>query len=246
MESETVWNRVEATSPSSLRVLGLGLTIFFGISLTCLGGEPDPDQQFTGSVGGGWAANDGDGIKSGHNLSASGGFAVIPEIAYADSTGNCKFGCYWRVYLTANILFTQSNITQAAVQQAVILNPTNPALLSASSGREKVYNLTFGPHVRYWLFKDWVGVYGSAGFGWLRRALDFTGTPLQGTLIQAPNPVVSAIVGNSGSFDAAVGVNLGNFGGTGGLKFFVEGRYVHGLGINSGVKIWPVSIGVRW
>jgi hypothetical protein len=207
--------------------------------------QDSPDAHpFTVSIAGGGSLVSGNyaqGLNNRYSLEAGAG---IPLVRQQEIIGR-----YWSLYLTADFMFNQSGISGQAVSNTQTLNPQNPTLLSATSGREQFFSTALGPTLRFPQLHssgNWpVGLYAFGGYGVLRRTVDLTGVPIEGAVLQPSNPVVASISTTSGAFDAGIGTNVGRVGAVGGLMFFVELRAVHGLGVNSGTTVAP-AVGVRW
>jgi hypothetical protein len=170
------------------------------------------------------------------NFQAGGGFAVTSHPAARRS---------WSAFLTANFLFDQVTVKPAAIEQAKVLNPTNVGILAANSGRAKFYSTTLDLTFRVPV-KGPVELYGFAGFGWLRRDLEFTGASGAGVLLEPGSPVVFGSGGNSGAFDVGGGAEFRLPRKAGGLMLYIEGRVLHGLAVNHETTLLPFSAGVRW
>ncbi len=186
-------------------------------------------------------------IENGYNLDSGAAWALPPMHTNTDGICNSQ----WRLYFSGDFLFRSSSVTQGAVQQAIQSNPQSPTLLTAEFGSAKYYAALFGPVFRGRLprktrVSNYVALYAFGRAGWLRRSLNFTGEPIGGTLIQPSNPVAVSITGNSGAFDVGVGISFGPFKQLQSGSFFIEGRRLHGLGINSGTTMWPFVAGFRW
>jgi hypothetical protein len=147
--------------------------------------------------------------------------------------------------LKGNFNFDQSDIKSSALQQAILLNPQNTSLLSATSGKAKFYFTTLDPTVRIAMAGHF-SAYFLGGFGWLRRTIEFTGVSSQGGLLQPNGPAVFGPSGNSGVVDAGAGIDRGLKRDGGGFKIYIEARVIHGLANNSGTTLIPLSAGVRW
>jgi hypothetical protein len=158
-------------------------------------------------------------------------------------------GCFesirrWVVSLGVNFRYDRSNVNQTLVREAIINNPQIPALLSATSAKAKFYTTTFEPSIRYNV-KEWVAIYGLAGFGWLRRSISFSGVATQGNLLQPNSPDVFGGSANSGAFDAGAGIDFGVPGHGGALRVFAEWRVTQGLAVNGGTRLQAIILGLR-
>ncbi len=200
--------------------------------------QDDFFHSCTLNAGGGWtpvAGADAGSLKNGWNFNAGGGFGgPRPSPGHA-----------WSFFVTANFLFDQLGVSQTALQNARVLNPTNIGLLSATSAQAKFYSTTLDPTVRFPAQGRFQG-YAFAGFGWMRRSIDFNGTSYQGGLLQPSTPTVFAAAGNSGAYDAGVGANVRLPGAMNHFGFYAEVRVVHGLAVNRASTLIPVSAGFRW
>jgi hypothetical protein len=94
------------------------------------------------------------------------------------------------------------------------------------------------------LFIPRVAIYGSGGFGYFRR-----GVVLQGvnpaTLLQSSSASLARQASNSGTFDIGGGMNFG-LKKNGGLMLFADFRLYKATAVNSGTKLLPLSVGIRW
>src|ERR1019366_163333 len=147
-------------------------------------------------------------------------------------------------FLNFDFLYGQLDVKAAALQEAKTLNPANVGLLQATSGKAKYYAVTFEPTYRARLHFERVNGYVFAGFGWFRRDLEFTGASGQGALLQPGSPPVFGSGGDSGAVDAGGGIDFKPSAAR--LKLYLEARVVHGLAVNHGTMLVPVSIGIRW
>jgi hypothetical protein len=212
-------------------------TVAAVIPRCALAQDPPPFHSCTVDVAGGFldlpGKYGGDFRHGWNNFQAGGGFAVI---APHDS------GNQWSLFITANFLFNQSAITafafEAVEPQVAMNSPAAPA-----SGKGRFYATTLDPTFRLPRIGR-VTAYGLAGFGWFRRELEFNGQN-PATVLQPNGAVVFGQGGNSGAIDFGGGLNAGLTKGNGPMVF-VEVRYVQGLAINSGTKLIPVSMGIRW
>jgi hypothetical protein len=187
------------------------------------------------------------GFKSGFGLLAGGGVR-IPGHSDANSLLSPPS---WSLYLTANFMYDQLGIS-GDTSQIAANNPQIPTLLSASSGKAKFYTTTFDPMVRFRIPKaSYLNFYVMGGAGWMRRTLDFTGTATTAGSLVPSSPVVVLLSGNSAAYDFGGGVSVrpypaGSSSKAGGTLVYLEGRRVHGLGINASSTFWPLSVGLRW
>jgi hypothetical protein len=141
----------------------------------------------------------------------------------------------WSVFLTTGYNYDKFRATAKA------LGATNVS--GATSAHGGFSAVTLDPEFRYAANRQ-LNFYGSGGFGWFRRTVDFQGTDL-GTLTQPDVGSFGRVASNSGVYDIGGGVNVG-MNRSGGLMVFVEGRVYHGAAINSSSTLVPVSAGIRW
>lgn len=189
-----------ARQRTSVCVLALCVAIL-GVPRKCAAQDDSTFHSCTLNIGGGWtevAGKDASSLDAGWNFQAGIGFAV---------TGRPAPGHRWSAFINANFMFDQLGVSQAALQQAQTLNPTNIGLLEATSAKAKFYSTTLDPTFRFPV-SDRATAYVFGGFGWFRRTLDFTGASVQGSLLQPGSPVVFGDGGNSGAFDVGGGVNF--------------------------------------
>jgi hypothetical protein len=191
------------------------------------------------------AGTDGKNIYGATTFQVGGGLALT-----ASPVLKMEGGCFvsmrrWSVFLNANFLYDRSGVNWGAVEKAILANPLNTALLSATAAQAKFFTATLDPTIRY-AVNDHVSVYGLAGFGWFRRTIEFTGTSSQGVLLQPNSPGVFGQGGNSGVVDGGGGADFGLSRHGGGLRLYLEGRFVQGLAVNSGTRLFPLSAGLRW
>jgi len=247
-ESRSRNRRRQAVPRLFLAALICTLTARIGASQCVPGGEDAPKvpefRHFTANVGGGWT-DGGANVDRGNNLEAGAGVLLSGPPERYDQCGYRLGDRRWSLYLSADFLFNWSGLSRSGVDNAVTLNPQDPTLLSAINGRAKFYSTTLDPTFRYRV-RNWFTIYASGGFGWMRRTVEFTGLPPQGTVIQGPTAVIAGFGGNSGVFDAGGGISFGPIGPTGNLTYYVEARWLQGIGINSGTKLVPLSFGLRW
>ena len=153
--------------------------------------------------GGGTHVSDSIGNNWAYNLRAGAGVGVWRHEPEERQGGYLVPASPWAIYVTADFVFSQAGISSQQVQQAIGTNPQIPSLLTATSGKAKYYSTTAGP-----TFRRRVGsvtdLYATAGFGWLRRTVDFSGAATEGSLLQPSSQGVAGISGNSGAFDAGV------------------------------------------
>ncbi len=205
----------------------------------CRAQDLTPFHSCTLNAGAAWTQLDGaerQNFYSGwDNFQAGGGFAVAAPSATRS----------WAAFITADFLFDQLDVKPSALQQARTLNPTNIGLLQATGAHSKFYSTTLDLTFRFPV-KSRAAFYAFAGFGWLRRDLVFTGVSGEGALLQPGGPTVFGTGGDSGAFDAGVGVNLLLPRQAKGVMLYLEGRVLHGLAVNDETTILPISFGVRW
>jgi hypothetical protein len=223
-------------------ILGLMacVSVLLSVPGRCLAQDDTGFHWFTFNGGGGWAAPHGTEASSLNtgwkNFDAGAGFAVTPPPAP---------GRKWSVFITANFMFEQLGVKQAALQDAIATNPTNIGLLEAASARAQFYSTTLDPTFRFPI--AWrVSGYVFGGFGWLRRDLEFTGVSGIGSLLLPGSPDVFGSGGNSGAYDVGGGLNFRLPRQAGGLMIYAEARVTHGLAVNNATMLTPVSIGIRW
>lgn len=211
---------------------------FCALTFAAHGHAQDDFHSCTVNAGGGWAPVTGaetNSLKSGWNFHAGAGFGgPRPSIGHA-----------WSFFLTGNFMFDQLGVSQTALQQARILNPTDIGLLQATSATAKFYSTTLDPTVRF-PEKGHLQFYAFAGFGWLRRSLDFSGTSGDGALLQPAAPSVFGTGGNSGAYDAGLGGNFRLRAPMEHFRFYAEVRVLHGLAVNRETTLIPISAGIRW
>jgi hypothetical protein len=235
------------------------LAAIFGAPLRCQAQETQVSQKTldsetdfhskTVAIAGGTAyvaGTDGKSLVWGPFLRAGAGFSVWHTPSPEFENGKLRPARRrTSLFIVGNFMFDRSGIKASAIQQAILMNPQNTALLGATSGKAKFYSATLDLMLRRQLSGS-VGAYWLAGFGWLQRSLAFNGVSLQGGLIQPTYPAVFGPSGNSGVFDAAGGVDWKVCGKGEGLRAFVEVRLLRGLAINSGTTLVPLSAGLRW
>jgi len=236
--------------PHRNRVIRYVSTVVFVLALSAPSqGQPRDGQAAYHPVtiygGGGAGVLTGTEANSFHNpwgFQFGGGKAITsrPKQEY-DQNSNPVQVRRWNIYLTINFNYQRSSIDSLALQQAILLNPQNTALLSAKSGKVKFYSTTLDPSYRFQITPR-LGWYASGGFGWLRRTLEFDGI---GNLLQPATPSLFAPHGNSGVVDGGTGLDIGVSQGRG-LKAYFEFRVLHGLAANSESTLIPLSAGLRW
>jgi len=200
----------------------------------CPGQEGRQDHTCTVDGSGSFAVakgQDGHNFESGWGVRTGGGFAFTPIPRRQGFSG----------YLTANYMYEQLGATTAALNNAKMLNPTQ--LSTATSARGSFSAVTIDPIVRFAVSRR-LGFYGSGGFGWFRRGVVFNGAN-PANLIQSSSTSLDRLASNSGAFDLGGGANIGMTR-NGGLMIFTEIRLYKGAAINSGTKLLPLSVGVRW
>jgi len=208
--------------------------LLFLLAIDCRAQEQRQDHTCTVGVAGAFAlpkGEDGGNFNSGWGLQAGGGFAVLRT---AERRGSS-------VYITGNFMYEKFGATAAALEVAKNLNPTQ--LANATSAHGAFTTVTLDPTVRYALNRRF-SVYGSGGFGWLRRAVGFNGAN-PATLLQSSGVTLDRLHSNSGVFDLGGGANFG-LRKNGGLMVFTEIRVYRGLAINNGSTLLPLSLGIRW
>lgn len=200
--------------------------------------QADEDQQCTLNAGGGFTAvtgADGNSLKSGWNFQAGAGLVMIGGDRDARVT--------W--FVNFNFMFDQLQAKHAALVQAAQDNPTNLGLLQANSATAKYYGVSADVLTLRIRPSETFAFYPFAGFGWLRRSVDFSGPSVQGELLQPLGPTVFGQGGDSGAIDGGIGVSYGPKW-MGPLKFYGEARFIHGLAINKSTTLIPLSAGIRW
>ena len=204
----------------------------------CFAADDPALHTCTVNAGGAWTqleGSDRQNFPSGwKNFQAGVGFAVTP-VSLREGR--------WSVFVTADFLFDGMKFRNGVLNTAQV-NPTNLGLISATGGRASFYSTTLDLNVRSAPVKG-VSFYAIGGFGWLRRDLVFTGASNEGSLLQPTGPAVFESNGNSGAFDGGAGVQW-RMPGARGLMVYLEGRAIHGLAVNHGTTLVPISVGVRW
>ncbi len=172
--------------------------------------------------------------KAGWGLQAGGGFAV------ARST-EPDHGNSW--YVTANFMYEKFKANAKALGLASSEN--YPQLQNVTSAHGSFPAVTIDPTFRHAFNRRW-GFYAGGGFGWLRRSIGFDGANVKMSTLLYPNSItLDRRASNSGVFDIGGGVNVAPRK-LGGFMLFAEARVYHGLAINSGSTLVPLSLGVRW
>jgi hypothetical protein len=199
-----------------------------------VGAQTEPSHPCTFDFGfGGTPATPGDsnGLGGGWNFQGGGGFR-----AHGKSATN------WSVYFTGNFLYDSSGVTPQALNSAKNLNPTNVALLQATSARERFYSVTGDLKLAT---PDLAGfhIYGLVGLGWLRRKASFSGVSAEGVILQPGTPELFSAGGDSAAYDVGLGVSH-HVGRT--WTIFLEARRVRGLAVNSGITLLPLTVGLRY
>jgi hypothetical protein len=205
------------------------------LAIDCRAQEPSQDHSCTVDAAGAFAfpaGKDGHNFDTGWGLQAGGGFAV------SRNAGSGRGNSY---YITGNFMYNKFKATAAALELAKTANPTQ--LANATSAHGAFSAVTLDPVVRH-AFDRRLSVYGSGGFGWLRRGVGFNGAN-PATLLQSNGFTLDRLHSNSGVFDLGGGANFG-LSKNGGLMLFAEARVYRGLAINSGSTLVPISVGVRW
>jgi hypothetical protein len=172
--------------------------------------------------------------KAGWGLQAGGGFAVA-------RSAEPDHGNSW--YVTANFMYEKFKANAAALGKASAEN--YPQLAKVTSAHGSFPAVTIDPTFRH-AFSRRLGFYAGGGFGWLRRSISFNGANLTTSTLLYPNNItLDRLHSNSGVFDIGGGVNVSPRK-LGGFMLFAEARVYHGLAINSGSTLVPLSLGVRW
>lgn len=175
---------------------------------------------------------DGSNFDSGWGIQAGGGFAVTRPVEPRRGA---------QLYITGNFMYARLDAAGAALAAAKAADPAQ--LASATSAHGSFYTATLDPTVRIPLTRR-IGLYGSGGFGWLRRSVAFNGAN-PATLLQSSAFTLDRLASNSGVFDLGGGMNFGLTHG-GGLMLYGEIRVYRGLTVNSATTLLPLSVGVRW
>ncbi len=208
--------------------------VLFLVAIHCYAQEQRQDHTCTVDASGSFVVpkgQDGPNFQSGWGIRTGGGFTFTAIPRRRGFSG----------YLTANFMYEQLGATAAALKTAKMLNPTQ--LATASSAHGSYSAVTIDPTVRFAMSRR-IGLYGSGGFGWFRRGVVFHGAN-PATLLQSSSASLDRTASNSGAFDIGGGANLG-LTKNGGLMVFTEVRLYKGAAINSGTKLLPLSVGVRW
>jgi hypothetical protein len=239
--------------PKSLLTVGFPTALWM---IATLGTPPECRAQdtvafhsFTADAGAGAApifGQDRKSLSTGPYFQFGAGFAIpFRREAKYGPTGPLPQSA-WRFYLKGNFMWDRSGVDSSALEQAIINNPQNTALLSATSAKAKFYALTFDPTVRFAAGDHW-SLYLLGGFGWLRRSIGFSGVSSQGNLIEpSSSPSVFAAGGNSGVVDAGVGTDWSLSSSGRGARFYIEARVLHGLSNNIATTLLPLAAGIRW
>ncbi len=156
----------------------------------------------------------------------------------------------WTFLVETNFLYNQSALEHQGVVQAILMNPQNVEIIGAVSGTARYLSWTLDPTFEV-LLSDNVRVYFFGGSGWFRRTIDFTAAASEGTLLQASAPGVFGQDGNSAVVDGGFGFDVGRsrvdkHPRLSDFRFYWEVRAIHGLAINHGSTLVPVSAGIRW
>jgi hypothetical protein len=183
---------------------------------------------------GSWAipkGQDGHNFERGWGFMAGGGFAFTRIPRTRGFSG----------YVTSHYMYEQLAATTGALGQVKMLNPTQ--LAAATSARGSFSAVTIDPTIRFAEFR-WLSWSASGGFGWFRRGVVFHGAN-PATLLESSSASLDRLHSNSGVFDVGGGPNI-RLTKNGGLMLFSEIRWYKGAAINSGTKLLPISVGVRW
>ena len=171
--------------------------------------------------------------KAGWGLQAGGGFAV-------SRSAEPDRGNSW--YVTANFMYEKFKANAKALGKA---SSENSVLANVTSAHGSFPAVTIDPTFRH-SFNRRFGFYAGGGFGWLKRSISFNGVNVTtSTLLYLNSITLDRLASNSGVFDIGAGVNAAP-GKLGGFMLFAEARVYHGLAINSGSTLVPLSLGVRW
>jgi hypothetical protein len=213
----------------------------------CRAQYPEDFHPYTFDVGYGGTGvhgRDGNNFQGFGVYQAGGGMALMGKPTVQYDHGKHKSYRTWTVFGTVDFLYGSAKLRQGIqVQQIINSNPQSPALLSATNGEGKFYNLTAGPRLQVFPWQGYVNLYAQAEGGWLRRSVDLTGMPTEGTVLQPNNPAVFSQAGNSGAVRLRAGVATG----LKGYHLFFEGGFLQGFGINHGTRLAAIwSGGLRW
>jgi hypothetical protein len=217
----------------------LWIAAILAIPLHCFAQDDPVFHSCTLNIAGGWTPRtpqDEEGLDAGWNFQAGGGFALTHRPSTARK---------WTAFLTGNFVFDKMRVSPAALAAAKELNPTDIGLLEANSAKTKFYGTTLDPTIRFPEYKSLKGVsfYVFAGFGWLRRSVEFSGAAGEGTLLQPGSPAVFGASANSAAYDAGFGISY-RIART--VTVYVEGRRLHGLAVNNTTTLLPLAAGLRW
>jgi hypothetical protein len=190
------------------------------------------DHSCTVDAAGSWVipkGQDGRNFERGWGLRGGGGFAAFWHVP--NSRGPSFF-------FTLNYMYAHLQARPSALKVA---NATQSTPAASANGSFSA--VTFDPTFRY-LFIPRVSIYGSGGFGYFRR-----GVVLQdvnpATLLQSSSASLARQASNSGAFDIGGGMNFG-LKKDGGLMLFADLRLYKAAAVNSGTKLLPLSVGIRW
>jgi hypothetical protein len=171
---------------------------------------------------------------AGWGVQAGGGFEVA-------RSSEPYHGNSW--YATANFMYQKFKVNGKALGMASAEN--NPQLQNVTSAHGGFPAVTIDPTFRHFFSRTW-GFYAGGGFGWLGRDISFNGANIKmSTLLFPNNATLQRLSSNSGVLDIGGGVNISPRK-LGGFMVFAEARAYHGLAINSGDTLLPISVGVRW
>jgi hypothetical protein len=216
-------------------VLAFGLSLCLLSAQDCHAQDRQQDHSCTVDGAGIFAipqGNDGQNFdKAGWGFQAGAGFAVTATLSRHPG---------WQWFITSNYLFDRFRANAHSLAEAVTANPQLQGA-TAAHGDFSAVTLDIEPRLEATQRRNFYAV---GGFGWLRRGIGFNGAN-PGTLLQSSGPSLDRLSSNSGVFDLGMGLSSGPrvFHG---LMLFGEARVYHGLAINSGSTLVPISFGVRW
>jgi hypothetical protein len=178
----------------------------------------------TAQIGGGFSdvrGPDSHDLNNGWDFQAGGGFAVTRSFA-----------------LLGNFMLDEPEVAKQALPATVTVNGAPAAVLG---GDAKFYATTFDPTLKVYARKRF-NVYVLAGFGWLRRSIEYTGAAVP-TLAHPGDMKLESISANSGAMNFGAGANLRVLWG---FRLYAEARYLRGLAVNRESTLIPVAFGIRW
>jgi len=173
---------------------------------------------------------DGKNFNDGWGFQGAGGFAVTPDHGA-------------RLFLIVDFMYDRLDATAAALAGAQATPVVKTQLAPATAAHGDFTAVTLDPTVRIPATVR-TSFYLSGGFGWLRRGVDFNSAN-PATLTQSAGFTLDRLATRSGALDFGGGVNFG-LTHKGGLMLFAEARVYHGLAVNRGTTLLPISVGLRW